>query len=141
MPLPPSRWFLYSLVVLAFTAGVWYFGFRKDPNQDRRSSGFGFRSSRTSTIPVPVRAIPARQQDLAVHLRAIGTAVPLNTVTVHSRVEGQLLRVAFQEGQQVEKGQLLAEIDPTPYKIRLSQMEAQLRQNDAQLKTARSDLA
>jgi|SRR5688572_8269040 len=141
MSLPPRRWFLYSVVALVFVTGVWYFGFRTEPAQARRSGGFSFRSSRTSTIPIPVRAIPAKKQDLAVHLRAIGTAVPLNTVTVHSRVEGELMRVAFQEGQQVEKGQLLAEIDPTPYKIRLAQMEAQLRQNDAQLKTARSDLA
>jgi membrane fusion protein, multidrug efflux system len=140
MSLPPSRWFLYTLVALVFAAGVWYFGVRPDPTQARRTSGsFGFRS-RTSTIPIPVRAVPARKQNLTVHLRAIGTVVPLNTVTVHSRVEGELMRVAFQEGQQVEKGQLLAEIDPTPYKIRLAQMEAQLRQNDAQLKTARSDL-
>jgi multidrug efflux system membrane fusion protein len=124
-----------------FATGVWYFGFRADPNEGRRSGGFSFRSSRTSTIPVPVRAVPAQQQDLAVHLKAIGTVQPLNTVTVHSRVEGQLMRVAFQEGQQVEKGQLLAEVDPTPYKIRLAQMEAQMGQNEAQLNTARSDLA
>jgi membrane fusion protein, multidrug efflux system len=140
MSLPPSRWFLYTIVALAFAGGVWYFGFRKESEPARKSGSFGFRSSRTSNIPVPIRAVPARQEDLAVHLRAIGTVVPLNTVTVHSRVEGELMRVAFQEGQQVEKGQLLAEIDPTPYKIRLAQMEAQLRQNDAQLKTARSDL-
>lgn len=140
MSLPPSRWFLYGVVALAFAAGVWYFGFRKDPSQARQGGSFSFRS-RTSTIPIPVRAIPARKHDLAVHLRAIGTVMPLNTVTVHSRVEGQLLRVAFQEGQQVEKGQLLAEIDPAPYKIRLAQMEAQLRQNEAQLRTVRSDLA
>ena len=141
MSLPPSRWFLYTIVALLFAAGVWYFGFRTDPTQARRPSGsFGFRS-RTSTVPIPVRAVPAQKQDLTVHLRAIGTVVPLNTVTVHSRVEGELMRVAFQEGQQIEKGQLLAEIDPTPYKIRLAQMEAQLRQNEAQLKTARNDLA
>jgi len=84
--------------------------------------------------------VPAQKHDLTVHLRAIGTVVPLNTVTVHSRVDGELMRVAFQEGQQVEKGQLLAEIDPAPYKIRLAQMEAQLRQNESQLKSARSDL-
>jgi multidrug efflux system membrane fusion protein len=88
-----------------------------------------------------VRAIVARQQELSVHLRAIGTVVPLNTVTVRSRVEGPLMKVAFQEGQEVTLGQLLAEIDPTQYKIRLAQMEANLRQNAAQLATARSDLA
>jgi membrane fusion protein, multidrug efflux system len=77
---------------------------------------------------------------MAVHLHAIGTVVPLNTVTVRSRVEGQLLRVAFQEGQHVEAGELLAEIDPAPYQIRLAQMDAQLQQNQAQLQTARSDL-
>ena len=86
MSLPSSRWLLYTIVALAFAAGVWYFGFRKTPTETRRSGSFGFRSSRTSNIPVPVRAVPARKQDLAVHLRAIGTAVPLNTVTVHSRV-------------------------------------------------------
>jgi membrane fusion protein, multidrug efflux system len=141
MSLPPSRWFLYGVVALAFAAGVWYFGFRTDPAaQARKGGSFSFRS-KTSTVPIPVRAVVARQQDLDVHLRAIGTVVPLNTVTVHSRVEGQLMRVSFQEGQQVEQGQLLAEIDPTPYKIGLAQMEAQLRQNEAQLRTARSDLA
>jgi membrane fusion protein, multidrug efflux system len=59
---------------------------------------------------------------------------------VKSRVEGQLLKIAFEDGQQVEKGQVLAEIDPLPYKIRLSQMEANLRQNQSQLRTAVADL-
>jgi multidrug efflux system membrane fusion protein len=140
MSLPPRRWFLYTLVALVFATGVWYFGFRSDPAQARRSGSFSFRS-RSSTTPIPVRAIVARQQELSVHLRAIGTVVPLNTVTVRSRVEGPLMKVAFQEGQEVTLGQLLAEIDPTQYKIRLAQMEANLRQNAAQLATARSDLA
>jgi multidrug efflux system membrane fusion protein len=142
MPKSSRRWFLYTVVASVFLAGVWYFGFRADPMAAQRSSGGfgGFRSSKSSTTPVPVRAVAAEKKDLPVQLRAIGTVTPLNTVTVRSRVEGPLLRVAFQEGQQVEKGQLLAEIDPTPYRIRLSQMEAQLRQNEAQLRTARSDL-
>jgi multidrug efflux system membrane fusion protein len=137
-----SRWFLYTIVASAFLAGVWYFGFRTDPAAaQKRSGGFGgFRSSKSNTTPVPVRAVAVERKDLPVHLRAIGTVTPLNTVTVRSRVEGPLLRVAFQEGQQVEKGQLLAEIDPIQYRIRLSQMEAQLRQNEAQARTARSDL-
>lgn len=100
-----------------------------------------FRSrGKGNTAPTPVRAVPAVRQNLTVHLHAIGTVAPLNTVTVRSRVEGQLLRVAFEEGQEVAQGQLLAEIDPLPYKIRLNQMEAGQRQNQAQLTTARADL-
>lgn len=140
MSLPPRRWFLYAVVALVFSTGVWYFGFRTDPTQSQRRGGFSFRS-RSGTTPIPVRAVPARHQELSVHLRAIGTVVPLNTVTVRSRVEGPLLKVAFQEGQEVTQGQLLAEIDPTQYKIRLAQMEANLRQNAAQLTTAKSDMA
>lgn len=138
MSLPPRRWFLYGIVVLIFGVGVWYFGTRKQPAP---MSPYGsFKGSRRSMTAVPVRAESVQRKDLAVHLRAIGTVVPLNTVTVRSRVEGQLLRVAFQEGQHVDKGQLLAEIDPHPYQIQLAEAEAQLRQSEAQLKTARSDL-
>jgi multidrug efflux system membrane fusion protein len=96
--------------------------------------------SRSGSTATPVRVEPVLRRDLAVHLRAIGTVTPRNTVTVRSRVEGQLLKVHFQEGQQVAAGQLLAEIDPLPYEIRLAQAEARLRQNRAQLLTAKADL-
>ena len=91
-------------------------------------------------MPTPVRAVAAQRADLPVYLRAIGTVSPFNTVTVRSRVEGELLKLAFIEGQEVTKGQLLAEVDAEPYRIRLAQMEAQLRQNQAQLQTVRNDL-
>jgi len=140
MPKHPffRRWFLYGAVVLAFSSGVWYFGFRAE---ETKSAGGGnpFRSKGNSQ-PVPVRAEAAQLLDLSVHLRAIGTVVPLNTVTVRSRVDGQLLRVAFTEGQEVTAGQLLAEIDPLPYQLRLTQMEGQMRLNESQLRTVRSDL-
>jgi multidrug efflux system membrane fusion protein len=121
-----------------FAAGVWYFGFRTDP----AAAGAGRMSfrSRSGSTATPVRVEPVQRRDLAVHLRAIGTVTPRNTVTVRSRVEGQLLKVHFQEGQQVTAGQLLAEIDPLPYEIRLAQAEARLRQNRAQLLTAKADL-
>lgn len=139
MSLPPRRWFLYSIVALAFAAGVWYLGFRAEPMK-RPGYGFGGPRSKYFTQAVPVRAVTVQRRDLSLHLNAIGTVVPLNTVTVRSRVDGPLLNVAFQEGQTVEEGQLLAEIDPLPYQIRLSQMEAQMRQNESQLRTAKSDL-
>jgi multidrug efflux system membrane fusion protein len=130
---------LYGAIALVFAGAIWFFGFRAEPARPTGGGGHGFRS-RGNTQPVPVRAVTVQRQDLTVHLRAIGTVVPLNTVTVRSRVDGQLLRVAFTEGQQVEQGQLLAEIDPLPYKIRLAQAEAQFQQNQAQLRTVQSDL-
>lgn len=131
------RWSLYVAVALVFASGVWYFGFRAETP---KATGTSFRGMRSSMQAVPVRAVTATQQDLSVHLRAIGTVVPLNTVTVRSRVDGQLLRVAFTEGQEVTAGQLLAEIDPAPYQLRLAQVEGQMRLAESQLRTARSDL-
>jgi multidrug efflux system membrane fusion protein len=130
------RWILYTLVAGVFAGGVWYFGIRKVA--PTVSAGSPWRSN--SMAPTPVRAVPTTKQDLAVHLRAIGTVAPVNTVTVRSRVEGQLLQVAFTEGQEVVAGQLLAEIDPTPYRLRLAQMDGQLRQSESQARTAQNDL-
>ncbi|MCX6941481.1 MAG: MdtA/MuxA family multidrug efflux RND transporter periplasmic adaptor subunit [Verrucomicrobia bacterium] len=140
MPHPQSsfRWFLYSAVALVFAGGVWYFGFRAEA--PKSGGGSYFRSSKSNAQPVPVKAEAAQPRDLSVHLRAIGTVVPLNIVTVRSRVDGQLLRVPFSEGQEVTAGQLLAEIDPLPYQLRLTQMEGQLRLSESQLRTVRSDL-
>jgi multidrug efflux system membrane fusion protein len=139
----PSRsrrsWIVYCVLTLVFVAGVWFFGFRTPPPDANASMKGSFRK-KGNTMPVPVRALPAERRNLDVYLKAIGTVAPLNIVTVRSRVEGQLLRVAFEEGQQVEKGQLLAEIDPTPYRIRLAQAEGQQRQNISQVQTAKSDL-
>jgi multidrug efflux system membrane fusion protein len=89
---------------------------------------------------VAVRTVPARQGDLRLQVRAIGTVVPFNTVVVQSQVEGQLLRVLFREGQQVRAGDLLAEIDPEPYRIRLAQAQGAQQQNAAQLRNAELEL-
>lgn len=91
--------------------------------------------------PVPVRVISAETTDLKVQFKTIGTATALNTVLVQPRVSGPLLALHFTEGQKVEAGQLLAEIDPAPYQVKLAQAEGQLQQNVAQLKNAELDLA
>lgn len=139
VPPPRRKWLLYSVVAVLFATAIWYFGFRTEEVKRSTWGGSHFRS-RSSSLPVPVRAVAVERKDLPVHLRAIGTVTPLNTVTVRSRVEGQLLRVLFQEGQQVKEGQVLAEIDPVPYEIKLVQAEARQRQNRAQLQTAKADL-
>lgn len=89
---------------------------------------------------VPVLTERAVAADLAVSLSGLGTVTPLRTVTVRSQVSGQLLRVAFQEGETVKEGQLLAEIDPRPFEIQLMQAQGQLRRDEALLKNAQADL-
>lgn len=132
------RWLLYFFVAAVLAVAVWYFGFRSTPQHQRYPqpawAGAGYPPL------VPVRTVQAQLRDLPVHVKEIGTVTPLNTVTVKSRVDGQLIRVVFEEGQRVERGDLLAEIDPSSYRIRLAQAEGQLQESNAQLASARSDL-
>lgn len=90
--------------------------------------------------PTPVRVIAAAQDDLIVRLKALGTVTPLHTVTVRSRVEGELLEIGFEEGQRVEAGHVLARIDPRSYEVQLSQARGQQAQNLAELENAKSQL-
>ena len=131
------RWYAYAGIVAVIALGVWYFS-KPGRQPNRRPPNPAWAGEGEPAAPVKVVAAERRQ--LPVHLKAIGTVTPPNTVTVRSRVDGQLLRVALTEGQQVEPGQLLAEIDPEPYRIQLAQAEGQQRQNLASLETARADL-
>jgi multidrug efflux system membrane fusion protein len=90
--------------------------------------------------PIPVVAAVAKTRDMDVILTGLGTITPLNAATVRSRVDGQLIRVAFREGQTVAQGQLLAEIDPRPFQVQLTQAQGQYAKDEATLKNARMDL-
>jgi multidrug efflux system membrane fusion protein len=90
---------------------------------------------------VPVSVATASRTDLPIRLTALGSVVAFNTVTVRPRVDGQLMRVLFREGQFVDRGELLAEIDPRPFQVQLEQAEGQLARDHAQLANARVDLA
>ena len=90
--------------------------------------------------PIPVVATPARSGEIDLIINGLGTVTPLRTVTVRSRVDGELMRVLFQEGQAVKEGQLLAEIDPRNFQVQLEQAQGQLARDQALLQNARLDL-
>lgn len=99
-----------------------------------------------SAAPPPARVIPvvtatARTANLDLHLTGLGTVTAFNTVTVRSRVDGEMIKVAFSEGQRVEQGQLLVEIDPLPYQAALDQALGQLAKDQAALESAKLELA
>ncbi|MEG0030802.1 efflux RND transporter periplasmic adaptor subunit [Acinetobacter sp.] len=91
--------------------------------------------------PVPVRVVPVQRQDLQVEIKAIGTVVPTHTVNVQTQVSGVLKQIYFKEGQTVQKGQLLAQVDPAPFQVALAQAEGTQQQNLAQLRNAETELA
>lgn len=105
-----------------------------------RGGGWGAFGPGGMPPPTPVRVAEAERAPLSVQLRALGTVTPLHQVTVRSRVDGELLRIEFEEGQRVEEGELLAQIDPAPYRIRLAEAEGQQRQNLAELENTRIQL-
>jgi multidrug efflux system membrane fusion protein len=135
------------LVVLAGAAGAYfYFAPRNDgasqgtttaaPPAKTKGKGGGSDPNR----PTPVVAEPARIGDINIFLNGLGTITPLRTVTVRSRVEGELQQVAFTEGQLVKAGDLLAQIDPRPFQVQLMQAEGQMAKDAALLANARIDL-
>jgi membrane fusion protein, multidrug efflux system len=85
---------------------------------------------------VPVAVTPAVQQDMPVYLTGLGSVTAFNTVSVKSRVDGELVQVNFREGQQVNKGELLVLIDPRPYEVQLETAQAQLYKDQASLRDA-----
>jgi len=89
---------------------------------------------------VPVVAVQARKGDIGVYITGLGSVMPIYTVTVKSRVDGQLMSVHYKEGDLVHAGDLMVEIDPRPYQVQLEQAEGQLARDEATLNNARVDL-
>jgi multidrug efflux system membrane fusion protein len=109
------------------------------PRSGRPGGAAGPGGPNASARLTPVVAVAAKKGDVGVYLAGLGSVVPIATVTVRSRIDGQLMKVLFREGQLVRAGELLAEIDPRPYQVQLDQAEGQMAKDQALLKNARID--
>jgi multidrug efflux system membrane fusion protein len=136
---------LAGIVVLAALAvGAYYYwqsGGKAAPTAASGATKRGGPGPGGAPARIPVVAVPATQGDIDVIVNALGTVTPLRTVAVKTRVDGELVRVLFEEGQLVKEGQLLAEIDPRPFQVQLQQAEGQLERDRALLQNAKLDLA
>ena len=142
-----SRFWKIALVVVAVIV-VGAVGFRllhkpaADGGQAGEQSGQrkGQGQDKDKDTPVPVTVEPVVKQDVPVYLTALGTVQALNTVTINPQVSGQMLSINFKEGQEVKKGDLLAQIDPRTFQAAYDQAVAKQEQDEAQLATAQSTL-
>ncbi len=134
------RWLWVLALAVLVGGSVWYFRAPRAsteaqgpaaPGGSSRAQGRGMGAG---GFVVPVVVATAQRGDLPVFFDGLGTVTAFNTVTVHSRVDGQITKINFQEGQFVHQGDSLLEIDPRPYQVQLEQAEGQLAKDQAQLR-------
>lgn len=129
------NWIIVAIVVV-IVLGI----FLMTRSSKKKQATAAAARAQAANRAVPVLAVPATKGDIGSYLTGLGTVTAVSTVTVRSRVDGQLTRVAFQEGQLVRAGDLLAEIDPRPFQVQLMQAEGQKAKDVATLKNAQLDL-
>src|SRR3984893_13141898 len=129
-----TRWVL----LIAALAAVGYFGWQRFHRGDQATAANNAQKAAPSAVRVSIA--PVEKADFPVYLTGLGTVQGFNTVVVRTRVDGQIDKIAFQEGQLVKQGDLLAEIDPRPYRAALDQAKAKKAQDEANLANANLDL-
>ena len=134
---PKRSGWIWILVIIILAGGTYYYYKSRPSSESKAAPAPGGRAA--SLGPVSVAVSPALKQNVPYYLSGLGTVTAFNTVTVKSRVDGQLEKVNFKEGQFVHEGDLLAEIDPRPFQVALEQMQGQLFRDQAQLNNARVD--
>jgi multidrug efflux system membrane fusion protein len=123
------------VLLIAAVGGAGYFGWQRFHGEDPAKAA---NSAPRNAVRVTVA--PVQKSDFPVYLTGLGTVQGFNTVLVRTRVDGQIDKIAFQEGQMVNQGDLLAEIDPRPYQAALDQAKAKKVQDEANLANANLDL-
>ena len=131
------RWLWLAATVVLVVAIVYTISkLRSHPKQPASRPAVG-----RGQMVTPVTAAKAHTGEIGVYFTGLGAVTPIYTVTVRSRVDGELMKIYYKEGQTVRKGELLAEIDPRPFEVQLTQAEGQLIKDQAALENARVDLA
>jgi membrane fusion protein, multidrug efflux system len=142
---PPakSRWWLWVLILGVIAIGIWYYRSSHSASETQAAApgstaggGQSKSGAGTGSLVVPVVVATAQRGDLPVYLNGLGTVTAFNTVTVRSRVDGQIVKINFTEGQFVHEGDALVEIDPRPYQVQLEQAQGALAKDQAQRKDA-----
>jgi membrane fusion protein, multidrug efflux system len=132
-----SRWWVWLLVFAAIAYGCYrlyrFEATKTEALAAKKGAAISLRS-------IPVVAATAEAGDMPVYLQGLGTVTAFNTVTVKSRIDGQLINVSFHEGQFVHQGDLLAQIDPRPYQVALDQAQGNLARDQAALRDAEVNL-
>src|SRR6266404_5236776 len=137
------RWLWIVALAVVIAVGFWYFrGSRSSteaqgpggPGGAAAGKGQGRQGAGAGGFVVPVVVASAQRGDLPVYFNGLGTVTAFNTVTVRSRVDGQITKINFQEGQFVHQGQDLVDIDSRPFQVQLEQAEGQLAKDQAQLR-------
>jgi membrane fusion protein, multidrug efflux system len=128
----------FGLILFALAA-LWFFVIRPREGQRQQPAALGRHASMNSVMPVGIAV--AGKGDIPITLEGLGTVTPLATVTVKTQINGQLMQIAFKEGQLVKKGDFLAQIDPRIYQAQLEQFQGQLVRDQALLADAKLDLA
>ena len=145
--LPPSRrprkygW-LWLVMLILLGVGLYFYLHSHAAPANAATTGGTFAGSKSgkNAGAIPVVLARARKGDIGVYFTGLGAVTPIYTVTVKSQISGYLMQVLYKEGQTVQKGDLLAEIDPRPYQVMLEQAQAGLARDQANLENAKVDL-
>lgn len=139
-PRRSSRVWVWLVILVLLAAGGYYLWSKKNPGTGG-ASGAAAQAQKKGFGAIPVVAAKARRGNIPVYFTGLGAVTPIYTVDVKSRVDGELMRINFKEGEIVHKGDALVEIDPRPFQVQLTQAEGQLMRDQALLENARVDLA